>query len=173
MPKEIRFVELVKKSGTPETLTLWTKPQDNPFLMKAVRENRVLTVKHRPTDKHKDSGQIGFHQEPSSLYLVFTKPLPKSSDARVIGIKYDLLAEAAAKEPVAKKLTKTPKIVPKAAPIKKKFSVTVRRTATVEMKLTITADKIGDAEEEALRLVKQKQFDSSDVRDEVKSVVEI
>jgi hypothetical protein len=173
MPKDIRFAELVKKSGKPETVTLWTKPEDNPSLMKAVRENRVLTVKHKPTEKHKDFGQIGFHQEPSALYLVFAKPLPKATDARVIGIKYDLVEEPVAKKAVSKKELKAPKILPKPKPVEKKFSVTVRRTATVETKLIVTATKISDAQEQALKILKQTKFEAGQVEDEVKSVTEV
>ena len=32
MGKECRFNELVKNSGHPEVVTLWTKPQKDPYL---------------------------------------------------------------------------------------------------------------------------------------------
>jgi hypothetical protein len=183
MPKEIRFAELVKKSGKPEIVTLWTKPKDNPSLMKAVRENRVLTVFQKPIGPHKDFGVIGFLQEQFALYLVFPKRLPASADVRVIGIKYDLLEEKVKKEP-ALKTTITPKaekkqkvvpaVVPKEKPVPlKKFRVRILRNATNEITLTVTADNISHAGEKALLAVKTKIFKPEKVQDEVKEISEV
>ena len=74
MEKECRFNELVKESGHPEVVTLWTKPQQDPGFMRAVRENRVLTVVHQRPKK--DYGLIGFQLQPLAAYLVFPRPLP-------------------------------------------------------------------------------------------------
>jgi hypothetical protein len=96
-PKTIRFSELVKRSGKPETATLWTKPGANPAFMKAVRENRVLTIVQQTTGTKKERGEIGFHEQHSAIYLVFPKPLPKAAGiSEVIGIHYELLADAEA-----------------------------------------------------------------------------
>ena len=94
MPNNVRFGDLVRDSGRPTVHTLWTKPGgDKPF-MQAVKRNRVLTVVQDPTSKRKDYGEIGFHQRDSASYLVFPRPLPKTSAGRVIGINYQLLADA-------------------------------------------------------------------------------
>lgn len=81
--KQIRFSELVKQCGRPETVTLWTKPEDNPPFMKAVRENRVVTLLLKRHGNHPDFGEIAFHQRPNALYLVFANSLPEESGARV------------------------------------------------------------------------------------------
>jgi hypothetical protein len=59
--KQIRFVALVKSCGKPEAVTLWTKPEENPAFMKAVRSNRVLTVTPKRVGSHSNAGEIGFY----------------------------------------------------------------------------------------------------------------
>ena len=86
----IRFTDLVEKSGRPDVVALWTDPKKNREFQKALRENRVLTVKQEPAGTKKDYGRIGFFQERGVSYLVFPKSLPRS-DARVVGLKYELL----------------------------------------------------------------------------------
>ena len=93
MAKNIRLGDLVRNSGRPQVLTLWTEPKKYPTFKKALKENRVLTVVQDPTSKRKEFGQIGFHQQPHAFYLVFPRPLPKKNDSRVIGINYALLEE--------------------------------------------------------------------------------
>jgi hypothetical protein len=179
MSKAIRFSELIKRSGKPETVTLWTKPKDNPQLMKAVRENRVLTVVQKVSGTAADFGEIGFHQKPSALYLVFPKALPKITDSRVIGIKYDLLQEASAKlsisEAPRKKISEPLKVFippkPKAVSIKH-FSVTILRTATQETKLNVKAQNLHEAESRALETVKAQEFAADAVQDEIKAIAE-
>jgi hypothetical protein len=192
MSKAIRFSELVKRSGKPETVTLWTKPKDNPQLMKAVRQNRVLTLIQKSTGTTADFGEIGFHQKPSALYLVFPKALPKSPDSRIIGVKYDLIEERPAKEPVGKtsapkKEAKSHKILPsvaltrpKAVPKEKpkpipprKFEVTIQRIASVEVKTIVQALNLHEAEARALEAVDKRKFKPANVKDEIKAIAEI
>src|ERR1700743_523497 len=109
MPKEIRFSQLVQKSGKPETMILWTQPKEKPSFMKAVRENRVVTVFQKPNGTKKDFGAIGFHQEKFGTYLVFPKKLAKLEDTHIIGIKYELLKEQPPSSPVKKKI-ESPKV---------------------------------------------------------------
>src|SRR5689334_196129 len=95
MPKkEIRFGELVNRTGKPEAVTLWSDPKQDRGFMKAVRDNRVATLIQQPFIKKKDFGEIGFHEDPRAAYLIFPKPLPKGEAAHVVGIKYELMAEA-------------------------------------------------------------------------------
>jgi hypothetical protein len=92
--KTLRFTALVQEAGQPEAANLWTRPEaDKPF-MKAVRENRVLTVKQENLGSSKDFGVVGFLREKNVSYLVFPKALDKFKDRRVIGIKYDLVQTA-------------------------------------------------------------------------------
>lgn len=53
MGKEVRFAQLVAASGRPQTLTLWTDPKKNPQFMKAVKENRVVTIVQKPREHQK------------------------------------------------------------------------------------------------------------------------
>jgi hypothetical protein len=173
MPKRIRFSELVKHYGKPESIALWSKPSDNPAFMKAVRANRVLTIIQRPTGTKKETGHIGFGQKPLATYLVFPKPLPKPDGADVIGINYDLLEGTSKRVPLEE--YKPPKIIkkPKPLPTKKEFRVDILRIATVHTELVISAENISDAEAEALKSVKQTKFEAEDIQDEIKSIVEI
>jgi hypothetical protein len=88
--KTIRFTKLVEHCGRPQVVTIWTAPKENPSFQRAVRENRVLTVRQDATGAKKDYGRIGFFRERGVSLLVFPKALPKSN-AQVIGIKYELV----------------------------------------------------------------------------------
>jgi hypothetical protein len=94
---------VVKAAGQPHVVTLWTRPEDDRDFMAAVRANRVLTVRQETTGTHKDHGEVGFLREAqaSNLYLVFPKSLKDFEGKRVVGIKYDLLAEPEPRGPVA------------------------------------------------------------------------
>ena len=93
MGKTRRFGDLVRESGRPEVVTLWTEPKKDRAFSKAIRENRVLTVESDPTSKRKDFGRIGFHQVHGGIYLVFPKALPKT-ESRIVGINYELAEDA-------------------------------------------------------------------------------
>src|SRR3954469_24195900 len=159
--RSIRFSELVKKSGQPEMVTLWTKPKDNHGFMQAVKKNRVLTLIEEPAGTRKDFGRIGFHQQPYALYLVFPKPLPKDPKARVVGIKYEAVADPEVTNPIPLKDLKAPRRVAK-PPLKKRFEVTIRRKATVETSRTITAENEAKAKVQACETVAQEAFDPSE-----------
>ena len=93
MGKTRRFGDLVRESGRPEVVTLWTEPNKDRAFSKAIKENRVLTVESDPTSKRKDFGRIGFHRVHGGIYLVFPKALPKETEARIVGINYQLAEE--------------------------------------------------------------------------------
>jgi hypothetical protein len=93
MPKkEIRFTDLVDRAGKPEPVSLWSDPKQDRAFMKAVRDDRVVTLIQQPFIKKKDFGEIGYHQDPRAAYLIFPKPLPKGEASHVVGIKYELMA---------------------------------------------------------------------------------
>jgi hypothetical protein len=89
--KRIRFGDLVRNSGRPQVVTLWTKPEENRVLTDAVKKNRVLTVMQEP--RKRDYGMIGFEPKPGALFLIFPRPLPRERTARVVGINYQLVEE--------------------------------------------------------------------------------
>src|SRR5690242_18090224 len=105
MPKkEIRFGELVSRAGKPEVVSLWSDPRQDRGFMKAVRDNRVVTLIQQPVIKKKDFGEIGFHRDPRAAYLIFPKPLPKGEASHVVGIKPELMAEPRVLLPAAKRV---------------------------------------------------------------------
>jgi len=91
--KKIRFGDLVRNSGRPKTLTLWTTPARNKELQQAIRGHRVLSVQRYNVGNKADVGQIGFHQQKDAVYLIFPRRLPITSHDPVIGINYDLVEE--------------------------------------------------------------------------------
>lgn len=189
MPKQIRFNKLVQKAGKPEPMTLWTKPKDNPAFMKAIKENRIVTVFQKPTGAKKDFGLGGFHQEQFATYLVFPKPLPKLGEVQVIGIKYDLLQEQPESRTVGKKVESPKPVLKHAVPggsnaarngvhksetqqeTGKTFEVKIVRTGRVETIVKVSATTISEAETNALKTVKAQDFQPEDVHDEVKSII--
>ena len=90
----IRFGDLVRGSGRPRVVTLWTEPKKDRSFSKARCENRVLTVHTDPASGRKDYGEIGFCREPGAFYLVFPERLPEKRKARIVGINYQLAEEA-------------------------------------------------------------------------------
>src|SRR3982751_6415090 len=193
MAKTRRFGDLVRDSGRPEVATLWTEPKKDRAFSKAIRENRVLTVESNPTSKRKDFGWIGFHEVHGGIYLVFPRALPKETDARIIGINYQLTDERPPKDPVTSEfeeaLTRKAKDrrekdarrdhrekvgmqEPAARPPKPKlktFQITVRRVATVEEKRRVKAETEEAAKAAGLEAVKEKRLKvgREDVRDEI------
>jgi len=181
MEKNVRFGDLVRNSGRPQTVALWSKPEKDLTLSRAIKENRVLTVVQEPGKA--DHGTIGFKLLPGALYLVFPKPLSQEPDARVIGLNYELIEEPVvpkaqrAKPTPQAKPTEPSKVVPgppqkpsaPAEPAPRKFTVRVRRTASEETDFIIEALDQGSAEQQALERARQKAFKPAkdDVRVEV------
>jgi hypothetical protein len=175
MGKQLRFGDLVRDSGRPKTVALWTKPEDNPELTRAIKQNRVLTVLQESGKK--DHGLIGFKVLPGALYLEFPKILPDANDAVVIGINYQLIDEPPVPEEDRAKPAKPPPARPRPAPatathpsaIKEpdlvvekpkpqEFTIKVRRTASVEEEITVKAMDKADAEKQALERARHIPF---------------
>lgn len=100
--KTVRFTKVVEESGQPEPVTLWTAPEEDRDFARAMREGRVLTVVQRNQGTKADYGLVGFFQEPLAAFLVFPKKLPHEAGTKVVGIKYEQLAESKPKGPVHK-----------------------------------------------------------------------
>ena len=58
MEKKIRFGDLVRYSGRPQTVAPWEKPEKIPAFNRAIKQNRVLTIVQELGKK--DHGAIGF-----------------------------------------------------------------------------------------------------------------
>jgi hypothetical protein len=101
--KTVRFSEVVKSSGKPDTHLLLIAPAKDKTLQAAIKSNRVMTVYQESGSTKSDYGTIGFAEGSSRQFLVFPQTLKPFADRRVIGIKYDLLESM----PVSKGETKT------------------------------------------------------------------
>jgi len=100
--KTVRFSQVVEVAGKPLPVTLWTAPEEDYDFSKAVHEQRVLTVIQRNVDAKADYGLVGFFKQPLATYLVFPKKIPYPSETKVIGIKYEQLAEPKVSGPIYK-----------------------------------------------------------------------
>lgn len=157
--RELRFRDLVAASGTPEVVSLWTDPRQDPTFMKAVRENRVLTVTQPTGANKRDSGRIGFHESAHAAYFIFPQPLVRNLDSRVVGIKYNLLRQrrpGAPDRPRGPELRSAPQ--PRAKP-ESIFHFIVQRQAVLETTVQVSARTKAEAERKALHTAKQEPFD--------------
>ena len=157
MEKKLRFGDLVRKAGRPQVVTLWTDPRRDRSFTRAIQQNRVLTVLRQPATQHADFGNIGFQQQREALYLVFPRPLPENRDSRVVGINYQLLEEPEAPgvKPAPAKREKPP---PKPKPVGRRFTIKVRRTATLESDIEVDAENRQDAEKRAMQRMEREPF---------------
>jgi hypothetical protein len=176
-----RFAVVVKECGQPEPVFLWTKPEDNPDLMSAIRHNRMMTLKQETQGIRKDFGEVGFVQEKNASYLIFPKPLNRFTGMRIVGINYELI-----KTPGPRGRIVTPKAHRKngagkarrTAPVDqerdeavsasgyrprshtrfKTFRVRVRFTAAADVDKEVTAASVSRARELALKETRTPDF---------------
>jgi len=159
MEKKIRFGDLVRNSGKPQPMTLWTDPKkDKPF-SKAVKENRIVTVIQDPASKRKAFGQIGFHEQSHAFYLAFPRSLPRQNGSRVVGISYELLEEPKLGSERVRSIKPDPKQPPiKIESVQKQFRIRLRRTATVETNVNVTAKGRTEAEQLTIKRAQHQRF---------------
>ena len=161
----VRFSELVKRHGQPEIKSLWTKPEEDASFMRAVKHGRLLTLSQEPSSKHKDSGEIGFHERPHAAYLVFPKPLDESKGVKVVGIKYGLIKEPDVQDALSSTAlkTRTPKKRKASEQLKKlpAFNIRVRRTATFETIIRVEGKTKREARQRAVQIAEGQPFDAS------------
>lgn len=101
MQKQVRFTQLAKAAGKPHAATLWVKDaKTDPVFNKAIKENRIVSVHHVNVGTKKDSGQVGFATEGAFTYLIFPKAIPMAAGTKVIGLKFDQLADEPVKDAV-------------------------------------------------------------------------
>ena len=123
--KTARFRDLVQTSGQPVIATLWTAPEEDAAFMKAVSENRVMTISQANVGTRKDFGVIGFHPRKTASYVVFPRRLKRPADTRVVGIRYEEFAEPELSGPAyAPKKSGQPRTSPRSVkPAKSKSAV--------------------------------------------------
>jgi len=164
----IRFRDLVKQFGKPQIKSLWAKPENDSAFMRAVKQNRVLTLSQK--SRGTDFGEIGFHQKPHAAYLIFPKPLKVVRGAKVVGVKYDLVAEpeihdavstrelneSKANRPPNQRHQKRPEVKPL-----RHFRVQILKVAQLEIPIEVDALTKIEAIKSALEIAKQQPFDGS------------
>jgi hypothetical protein len=92
--KTVRFTEVVKRSGRPQVHTLWLPPDKDPELQRAQKAQRVMTIEPGSSGTKADVGTVGFQRDAKlGQFLIFPKSLKPFDGARVVGIKFDLIAQ--------------------------------------------------------------------------------
>src|SRR5688572_18920909 len=90
--KTVRFSQVVKRGGEPETYLVLKKPAQDKTLQAAIKAHRVMTVFQETVGTKTDHGKVGFEEGRSRQYLVFPKSIRAFEGRKVVGIKYDLLS---------------------------------------------------------------------------------
>ena len=74
--------------------TLWLPPDKDPELQRAQKAHRVMTIEPGSSGSKADAGTVGFERDAKlGQFLIFPKSLKPFDGARVVGIKFDLIAE--------------------------------------------------------------------------------
>lgn len=101
--KTARFSDLIKQAGKPSTHLLLVEPKKDSALIRAAKENRVLSVQREIRGARKDSGQVGIFQAEHTQFLVFPHSIGKYSGRKIVGIDFDQVQEPkSGPAPVAK-----------------------------------------------------------------------
>ena len=147
MAETLRFQTLVDRSGRPDVYTPWADPLKDRKFQKARKENRVLTI-HQNLHGAKDYGAVGFQEGRGLQFLIFPKSLRWAEGKRIIGIRYEDIAEA--KFPV----------VPVAAKSKKeKLEATHRKITPQSPESPARAEEQESSKESARPPVEEKNRD--------------
>lgn len=116
MSSTARFAKIVEQAGKPRLHVLWGAPGSDPDFQRAIKSQRVMTIRQENVGSKKDYGLIGFSQEAPAQFLVFPRSLKSFEGRRVVGINYELFdpspppgAAFKATETNAKKKAKTAK----------------------------------------------------------------
>jgi hypothetical protein len=184
-----RFARVVEACGQPEVTVLWTKPRQDKRFMAAVAQRRIMTIKQETVGTKKDFGRVGFFQEKNVSYLIFPKPLKSFEKQRIIGINYDLVKSPKEIGPpiasVPKRQTRFRRRIkpagvwpelpsaPAAKGVRKRFSVTLRFTASVDVTEEIEADSRNAAKAQANSLASTPDFSRGTITRKVLKVATV
>ena len=122
--KTARFQSVIDAAGTPEQHLLWAAPAKDKALQKALKEQRVMTVHQTAVGTKADYGTVGLAKAAQGQILIFPHSLADFEGKRIVGVNYDLYADAPVKAPAAKRAKKK-------APAKK--SKVPKETATAKI----------------------------------------
>lgn len=87
--KTVRFADVVEKAGTPEVYTLWVKPKADRHFQSLLKNHRVMTIQQNEAGT--DFGVAEFCERRGARYLAFPKSLKRFGDARIVGVKWELV----------------------------------------------------------------------------------
>lgn len=85
----MRFGDVVEKAGPPEVYTLWVKPKSDRHFQSLVKNHRIMTIQQ--SEAGTDFGMADFCERKGARYLAFPKSLKRFGDARIVGIKWELV----------------------------------------------------------------------------------
>ena len=168
----MRFDALVKSSGQPELVTLWTKPEEDAEFMKAVKQNRAATIFQANVGTKKDFGVVGLETKKNASYMVFPKKIPNPEGTKIIGIKYERIAESQPKGAVFKPKRKSSPGIPmrekprytleesqsKATSKRKTVAAREPKTFTFKAVITLTATQSTTLKVEAVSVAAAKKM---------------
>ena len=97
--KTARFATIVAKSGRPALHLAWQPLAKDAALKTALAAHRVMTIHQALRGPHKDFGTVGFTKAPRTQILIFPRSLRRFAGQRIVGINYDLLADAPKLQP--------------------------------------------------------------------------
>jgi hypothetical protein len=177
MAATVRFSAVVQASGKPDVYLPLADPKRDRNFMRAVREQRVLSLKQEPTGTKKDFGTVGFVPDKYVSYLIFPKSLAPFVDKRIVGIKYDTLENASLAAPRPKAGTAgrsiKPGPKPKPKPLPKRFKATVRIISTREVQVAVLAYDKDEAQTKVEQEIRKKSGPAaSDFETELVSLTE-
>jgi hypothetical protein len=89
----VRFTQVVEKSGKPEVYLLLSET-DKTF-HDALEANRIMSLVGGVDGAKTEYGLVGYDKKRRGQLLLFPHSLRRFADSRVVGIKFDLFAEAA------------------------------------------------------------------------------
>jgi hypothetical protein len=104
--KTVRFQSIIDASGTPEQHLLWTEPAKDKDLQKALKDQRVMTIHQSAVGTKADYGTVGLEKSAQGQILIFPRSLADFEGKRVVGVNYDLYAEAPVKAPAKPRAAK-------------------------------------------------------------------
>lgn len=129
--RTVRFTRVLERAGQPHVHTLWLPPDKDPELKRARNAHRVMTLERVSGSGRTDFGVVGFdpQRDKGRQLLIFPKSLEPFEGARIIGVKFDLIAQ--------------PKVSPATAPRAKAKPKTkpARETKTPRARSEAPADK--------------------------------
>jgi hypothetical protein len=90
----VRFTHVVQKSGNPEVYLLLS--ETDKIFHDALEASRIMSLVGGVDGAKTEYGLVGYDRKRRGQLLLFPRSLKAFADSRVVGIKFDLLAESKA-----------------------------------------------------------------------------